>query len=742
MLRRRVRELEAALALSPASCPAGADETWRSVFDSALVGIYRTTPQGRFLNANPALAKMLGYASVEELLHDITDIAAQIYVDPADRKHHITEALASGGICSMELAWKTRDGETIWVQSDLRAVRDAQNEIAHLEGLVMDITERRLSQERLKASEERFRTMAEFTLDWEYWLGNEHAFRYISPSCEQITGYTSEEFQDNPNLLDHIVHPDDRAAWYAHLAGEQGHSPSSHAFDFRIRTKSGQERWIGHNCHPVYGPEGEPLGRRVSNRDITERKGIELQLQMLKRVVEQSPVSIVITDTKGDITYVNPHFQKLTGYSATEVQGQNPRILKSGNLSESFYRTLWETILAGREWRGEFCNKKKNGDIYWENATISPMTNEAGAITHFIAVKEDITERRKAEILLRESDARYREVVEGTDNLVFRLDPEGKVLLANTATRRLLDQDDLIGRDSFEMIHPDDRDRVRHNFFQAMQLQQPTLSAESRLLTPKGARHIQWSIQFVRDNHGRFLAANGIGLDVTESRKLEQLRDDVERITRHDLKSPLLGIVSVPQLLLAANNLDPDQRELIQAIEDSGYRMLQLINLSLDLYKMETGTYELQARPLDLSQVLRRVMEEAQRPFLHRKVVLTRAPEQTGGSYLVLGEELLCHSLFSNLIKNALEATPDNGQTEVRLLQGDPARIEVRNPKPVPSNMRDCFFDKYATSGKNQGTGLGTYSAKLMTEIQNGAISMRTSREEGTVITVSLPRPA
>lgn len=129
---------------------------------------------------------------------------------------------------------------------------------------------------------------------------------------------------------------------------------------------------------------------------------IQATLRQLNQAVEQNPASIVITDSEGKIEYVNPKFTELTGYSADEVLGQNPRILKSGRHAPEYYRELWRTITSGRVWRGEFYNKKKDGGFYWESASISPIVDDRGRITNFVAVKEDITERKKTEETLRQ----------------------------------------------------------------------------------------------------------------------------------------------------------------------------------------------------------------------------------------------------------------------------------------------------------------------------------------------------
>jgi len=130
--------------------------------------------------------------------------------------------------------------------------------------------------------------------------------------------------------------------------------------------------------------------------EISDRIKIELELRKLARAINNSPASVVITNTEGIIEYVNPKFTQVTGYTHDEAIGKNPRILKSGKQTQAFYKHLWDTISSGKDWRGEFCNRKKNGDFYWESASIAPVLDEKENVTHYVAVKEDITEQRAA----------------------------------------------------------------------------------------------------------------------------------------------------------------------------------------------------------------------------------------------------------------------------------------------------------------------------------------------------------
>ncbi len=173
---------------------------------------------------------------------------------------------------------------------------------------------------------------------------------------------------------------------------------------------------------------------RGSEKEIHGRELAEEQVRKLSRAVEQSPVSIIITDTAGIIEYVNPKFTEVTGYASEEVIGANPRILKSGDMLPETYTRLWETIIAGKEWRGEFHNKKKNGALFWEVASISPVRNAEGAITHFVAIKEDITERKA----LEEERARLNAIIEATSDFVATATADMRALYMNAAGKKMI----------------------------------------------------------------------------------------------------------------------------------------------------------------------------------------------------------------------------------------------------------------------------------------------------------------
>lgn len=223
------------------------------------------------------------------------------------------------------------------------------------------------------------------------------------------------------------------------------------------------------------------------------------------------------------------------------------------------------------------------------------------------------------------------------------------------------------------------------------------------------------------------------------------LRDDVERIMHHDLKSPLNGILVATHMLLGETESEEERVEMLKLIEKSGYTMLEMISRSLDLYKMEQGLYRFAPQPVDLVPVLRRVMDDngALVRTLHLSVAMRLDGRDIDGSdaFMVPAEATLCYSLLANLAKNAMEASPEQGGVAVDLRhEAGGFSVAIHNQGAVPEEIREHFFEKYATAGKASGTGLGTYSARLMIQTMGGDISFNSSAEQGTTVTVRFPR--
>ncbi|MCK5121899.1 MAG: PAS domain S-box protein, partial [Methylococcales bacterium] len=198
----------------------------------------------------------------------------------------------------------------------------------------------------------------------------------------------------------------------------------------------------------------------LNNAEHTNNK-----LLLMQTAVEQSASAVVITNAKGAIEYVNPKFIELTGFSAKELLGHNPKILQAGNTTEEQYKDMWQSLLENDEWQGELKNKKKNGDIYWAHESISVIKNEAGEITNFLAVEEDITQRKQVENALIESEQRFRQMAEMTGEWLWEQDPEGYYIYSSTAVKTILgiNPEDIIGRHYTELLTAEDKSDLQKN---------------------------------------------------------------------------------------------------------------------------------------------------------------------------------------------------------------------------------------------------------------------------------------
>jgi CheY-like chemotaxis protein len=225
--------------------------------------------------------------------------------------------------------------------------------------------------------------------------------------------------------------------------------------------------------------------------------------------------------------------------------------------------------------------------------------------------------------------------------------------------------------------------------------------------------------------------------------ELARLRQDADHIMRHDLKGPLTGVIGMVQALAEDKSMSSRHVGQLRMIEDTAVQGLDMVNLSEELFALESGQFKLDAKPVRIGDTLRRIVHAARETFAEKRLTLVIDTDVPLGQELpqVLGDETFCSSLFQNLVKNACEAAPGRSRMTVTLFDETPLRVVIQNKGAVPVEIRDRFFEKFVSHGKKGGTGLGAYSAKMLAMAQNGAIALEVSDPENqTTLTVTLPR--
>ena len=368
-------------------------------FQSALLNDMITfvgilDPSGVIIFVNNTPLKAAGIKLEDVVGKKFFDTPWWSYSDEAREvvKRNIEECV-SGKSIMHDIQFQAADGSLVWAEFSMHPIYDEQGVVQYLipEGRV--IAERKKAEDELKESEQRFRQHIQDLDMIAVGLDNKGNITYANSALSNLLTLSAKKLIGK-NWVEYFV-PERYQSIVKDVHNLHAKKDSFLSFESPILLPNGEERVIKWNNTALKDKSGNVCEVMSIGEDITKRKQTEDELRKLSRAVEQSPAAVVITDTEGKIEYVNPKFCEITGYTKEEVIGASPRILGSGEISSEEYKELWETITSGGEWRGEFHNKKKNGELYWEFASVSPIKDQSGTITNFLAVKEDITERKR-----------------------------------------------------------------------------------------------------------------------------------------------------------------------------------------------------------------------------------------------------------------------------------------------------------------------------------------------------------
>ena len=518
---------------------------------------------------------------------------------------------------------------------------------------------------------------------------------------------------------------------------------------------------------------------------VTAARRITAQHEHIRKLsiaIEQSPVTVVITDARGTIEYVNPIFTSLTGFSFEEAIGSNPHILQSGMTPPELYTEMWGAITSGNVWRGQFLNRKKNGDTYWESASISPLIDSSGVITHFVAVKEDITEWKHLTDELREAhDELERRVEERTHELSNTINVLYNEIAERARTEKALEQSReelnqaqrVAGAGSWQLdvrtgavTWSDELYRI-HGLTPHDPL--PSFEEHDRIFTPGSLLLIQEAVkttlltgephthdlelirpdgtkrwvtargEAVRDQDGAISKIIGISIDITERKQLEQQLAEAKRLEAigqlagglaHEVRNPLNAILSISEALFKEQGVgdNPEYEPYIQHIRTQVSRLAHLMN---DLLELGKPIPDASLQPVPLRMVCADAIKLLELSGVAKEQQIRPEWEEATDLPFVLADSVKLLQVVANLLENAIQHSPKGEEVILRFTLSEPQGGDVEmaiiqicdRGNGIPPDRVNRVFEPFYSTRKG-GTGLGLALVRHFVEYMGGEVNI------------------
>jgi PAS domain S-box-containing protein len=638
------------------------------------------------------------------------------------------------------LQLKRADGAYRWFLARSVPVKNDAGRITTWFTTCTDIHEQREAEDRVRESETRLRATFEQTAVGIAQTDTSGRFLFVNRQLASMCGYDMDEMLELH--MQEITHPDDLAnnLELFHTAIRDGQP-----FDIEKRylRKHGEPLWVHVSVSPIMNLEGSIDRVFAVIVDITDRKRTAQELkaslrevQDLKAAMDEHAI-VAVTDPKGRITAVNDKFCKISGYERAELLGKDHRIVNSGKHPKEFFGNLWSTISSGHIWKGEILNKAKDGRLYWVDTTIVPFLNDLGRPQQYIAIRNDITERKQAEQLIRESEERFRSMANNAPVLIWLSDPSHARIWMNTPWLDLVGRtlEEESGDGWLENVHPDDRAYCLATYAKAFK-EHVAFTLDYRLRRKDG--EYRWFFDHGTpryDTAGNFLGFIGSCIDVTERRLAQELLENAGRqkdqflaTLAHELRNPLAPLRNGLHVLDLAERDMELTRQMRIMMDRQLDHLVRLVDDLMDLSRISRGQIELRREPVDLLTVASMAVE-AVRPHISTKqqqLVVDLPAEPV----VVYGDPTRLTQIVGNLLSNANRYTTMHGHITVRVQTVNGlARITVRDngigmePDSI-ARAFDMFTQLEGSNGDSSGGGLGIglNIVKRLVEMHDGVV--------------------
>jgi len=537
------------------------------LFDRIIDLVAILNPDGKIKFLNPAWERVLG-RDLNELIDG--QFLSLICDEERERISTEFENLKRGNIAIFETRFFKKNGAEQWISWTFVPVL----EFDAIYGVGRDITENKAIEQKLRENEERFRTVADFTYDWEYWIDPDGKMRYVSPSCDRITGYPAEAFITDSNLLKNIIFAEDRDRVIAHLQVES-HQNYGVELDFRIVTRDGQIRWIGHICQPIYDEAGRYRGRRASNRDITERKETENATAQLTRNLKMAQHIAHIGNWEYNVETQEINWSEelfhIFGFADHQTSLTFKKLLQ---LIHPEDRDIWLTkveraLSEGVSYEIDHRIVRADGEIRYIHGRGEAVRNEAGQVLRLFETAMDITDRKTAEIDLRDREQFLSSIYDGIEQAIFVIDltPENEFRYVswNPATERIsgIKSETVRGKTPEEVFDSAYAESFRSHYQDCVDLGK-SVCYEETINWGEQEIFVLTTLNPIFDESRRMYRIVGTSFDISDRKTMEdnlrrseaQLRELAERETLQNFITDLIR-----------NSLDPDTVLLTTVLE-------------------------------------------------------------------------------------------------------------------------------------------------------------------------------
>jgi PAS domain S-box-containing protein len=638
------------------------------------------------------------------------------------------------------------DGTNKYVEVAFSLLETKNREIVY--AIIHDISERIVAQKELVESEKKYRALFDNIQDGIFVI-QEAKFVLCNNALAEMLGYKVEELVDVPFAS--VIAPEDldlvAERYRQRLAGID--VPNCYEFKALHKDPSIEVYLQLHVGVTEFNGKPTSVG---TVKNISEKKDSDKKLRELSEIIRQTQSTVILTDVKGKIVYVNYAFTELTGYEAEEVRGQSPNILRGDYSSDNIFDQLWDHILKGRSWNGELLNKKKDGSQFWAKVSISPIMDEKGTITNFVAIENDITFEKYAREEINKNEKLLSTVLNNAPIVIFIIDTNETVKFArgNLLTDLNINPDNTVGRNikeflvGFDELYADLK----------LALTGKTFSANYKI----GNIIVENSYSPFLGSDGSVIGTFGLSTNITsrfeteqklidakeEALKSSKLKTDFLAQMSHEIRTPVSTILNYTTLIeeaLIDKVEDEDLKNAFGSIESGGRRLIRTIDMILNMSQLQSGTFKPLFEYFDLNtEILARVTSELKRQAELKNISLNYTA--TPNKFMIKADHISVTQIFINLIDNAIKYT-HHGAVSVNLTEsGDQYCVTVKDTGIGMSReyLQNIFtpFSQEETgyTRKFEGTGLGLALVKKYIEVNNAVIKVDSAKDAGTTFTL------